>query len=229
MIENVLFRGKSIYTGDWLEGYYAACGNDTYIITVIPVDPAFPQTSGGMPQLANNPVIPETVGRYSGRKDIYGVKIFQGDLTESTYSGEIIEIKYGRYMSWCTEDENTECEAVGFYASAEGRQDMPLGATEDWAAVVGNKSDSGINRQKSLVQQYIDNEKAYSARWWSTKKELPAGETLECRKKQSELIEKMSIGDLEELIIRLTNNKQAKIYYAEQIDIKKGGDNPDLK
>lgn len=76
--------------------------------------------------------------------------------------------------------------------------------------------------------EYIDNEKAYSARWWSTKKELPVGEVLECRKKQEALIAKMSITDLEELI-HLTNNKQAKIYYAEQIDIKKGGGNPDLK
>lgn len=73
MTREILFRGKQIDNGEWVEGYYASIGEYHYILTgrleLVPY-------LGFEHFLVN----PETIGRFSGLTDRNGVKIFEGDI-----------------------------------------------------------------------------------------------------------------------------------------------------
>ncbi|MDE6232160.1 MAG: YopX family protein, partial [Lachnospiraceae bacterium] len=89
---------------------------------------------------------PETICLCTGKEDISGKIIYQGDIIESHLSnGQIsalnLVIKYGAYKAYCPEDKEY-MDSVGFYAEAEGYQDMPIGPTEEYAKVIGNIYDN---------------------------------------------------------------------------------------
>ena len=79
MTREILFRGKRIDSGEWVEGYYVPIGEYHYILTgrleLVPY-------LGFEHFLVNL----ETVGQFTGLTDCNGVKIFDGDIVN--YNGE---------------------------------------------------------------------------------------------------------------------------------------------
>lgn len=74
MMRDILFRGKRKGNGEWIEGYY--CGKVNKAI----FSPAEDSAQIIDDDLYWHEVIPETVGQYTGFKDINNEKIFEGDI-----------------------------------------------------------------------------------------------------------------------------------------------------
>ena len=88
-MREILFRGKRKDNKEWVEGYLVKCDERFFILPATQVNCwHFGFLKKGEYIFGKFvEVIPETVGRYIGKEDKNGVKIFKDD---------IIKTKYGR-------------------------------------------------------------------------------------------------------------------------------------
>lgn len=113
-MREILFRGKRLDNGEWIEGCLLKVtlgGNTAHLI----FGDKFAFTHAEVKALSHAIVDPETVGQYTGLKDKNGRRIFEGDIVtdedvwpmrgvvtfgEGTYDSGIY-----RYNGWYVRDE----------------------------------------------------------------------------------------------------------------------------
>ena len=118
-MKDILFRGKRVDNGEWVEGnYYESKISGCFILLpkikvrkkdVVVINDSF--------EVAE--VIPETVGQCTGLTDKNGKKIFEGDIisaiTLDTGNEQRAVVCFGNFI-----DENNGDEYIGFYIEFDG-------------------------------------------------------------------------------------------------------------
>lgn len=92
-MREILFRGKDIDSGEWVQGYYTL----------------YAQTRGLLPCILTGTeygcvlpkfVIPETVGQHTGLTDKNSNKIFEGDVVKTKF-GRLCHVKWRSTGCFC--------------------------------------------------------------------------------------------------------------------------------
>ena len=97
-MREILFRGKRIDNGEWVEGSYCHAekldrsGDEHFIIEY---------SANG----SSHRVDPDTVGQYTGLKDKNGKQIFEGDIVSTDIARPylIVEFRDGCFMFNCND------------------------------------------------------------------------------------------------------------------------------
>lgn len=111
---------------------------------VMQLDYRVPQTvilTDRITDYINVPLEEVVLMKNTGKTDIQGEFVYEGDFIESHQGIQILDVlmlvKYGTYEAYCPADD-CYMDNVGFYVEAVGYPHMPLGALSDYAKVIGN-------------------------------------------------------------------------------------------
>ncbi len=129
-MREILFRGKRVDNGKWVEGWLKPFLNKGYI-----GEDSRLCIQNGTRSYNIFEVIPETVGQYTGRIDANGKKIFEGDIVQHEQDGE-------RHIEIAVLDPNI----------------LPVGYTYRWLLysneVIGNVFDDTELIPKEIIPIY---------------------------------------------------------------------------
>ena len=131
----ILFRGKRIDNGEWIEG------------SLLGIDwcdkPSTYSIAPNTPVSVFYSVIPETVGQYTGLTDKNGVRIFEGDIVSLVkHDGLIYKVVYVPCRYELVNSKGVNCFVLDIYKSENIEV---IGNIHDNPELLGGEN-NGINR-----------------------------------------------------------------------------------
>ena len=94
-MREILFRAKCIDNGEWGYGVpikdALAGSHDGYYPKIIP------ECDGRHQTIYSTAIKEETLGQYTGLKDLHGTRIFEGDVVKSIAAWYVVEFENGGY------------------------------------------------------------------------------------------------------------------------------------
>lgn len=139
------FKGKSVDSSEWIEGYYYKECDNTYIIEDRQKDSVLNRNEAVL-------IEPSTVCMYTGLKDCEGNEIWEGDILEGESKCEIVFFK-GTFAIRYINSNGKECvDPLHFFIKEDGTVECK---------VIGNIYDQQWTMRIKISQRKEDKEESY--------------------------------------------------------------------
>jgi uncharacterized phage protein (TIGR01671 family) len=132
MNREILFRGKRVDNGEWINGFFGIKGKDTeYERIYIMIDTLDVNHDFTYFYLTDIEVVPETIGQFTGLFDKNGKRIFEGDILRFPATSQYEETTYNAFEVFF--HDNDCCDKhIGWQCNRMHPQGNSAGGSEYW-------------------------------------------------------------------------------------------------